>query len=168
VSRIRILFSILILGIAVSVPTACNTNSTSSNSSDKIQVSASPAPVDAPTFRPVPVTAGPPKGRDPMMEKGAQFMATVMDHKRRLEKDPKDKEALRFLGNANYDINRFDAAKTYYTRYLEIDPAQPEVRTDLARVTTKPGMLIRPCASYGLSWLNIPIMRRPCIIWASS
>jgi len=132
VSRIRILFSILILGIAVSVPTACNTNSTSSNSSDKIQVSASPAPVDAPTFRPVPVTAGPPKGRDPMMEKGAQFMATVMDHKRRLEKDPKDKEALRFLGNANYDINRFDAAKTYYTRYLEIDPAQPEVRTDLA------------------------------------
>jgi cytochrome c-type biogenesis protein CcmH/NrfG len=132
VSRIRILFSILILGVAVSVPTACNTDSSSSNFSDKKQTSASAPPADAPTFRPVPVTTGPPKGRDPLMEQGAQFMATVMDHKRQLEKNPKNKEALRFLGNANFDIDRFEAAKAYYTRYLEIDPAQPEVRTDLA------------------------------------
>jgi cytochrome c-type biogenesis protein CcmH/NrfG len=132
VSRIRILFSILILGVAVYVPTACSTKSSSSNSSDKIRTSASSPPADAPTFRPVPVTTGPPQGRDPLMEQGAQFMATVMDHKRRLEKNPRDKEALRFMGNANFDINRFQAAKAYYERFLEIDPAQPEVRTDLA------------------------------------
>jgi cytochrome c-type biogenesis protein CcmH/NrfG len=66
------------------------------------------------------------------MEQGAKFMAVVMDYKRRLEKDPKDKEALLFLGNANYDINRFGQAKEYYRRYLEIDPTRAGVRTDLA------------------------------------
>jgi tetratricopeptide (TPR) repeat protein len=73
-----------------------------------------------------------PSGRDPLMEQGAKFMAVVMDYKRRLEKDPKDKEALLFLGNANYDINRFDQAKEYYKRYLEVDPTRAGVRTDLA------------------------------------
>jgi tetratricopeptide (TPR) repeat protein len=66
------------------------------------------------------------------MEQGAHFMSVVMDHKRRLEKDPKDKEALFFMGNANYDINRFEQAKDYYKRYLEVDPSHAGVRTDLA------------------------------------
>ncbi len=59
-------------------------------------------------------------------------MAIVMQHKQRLEKNPKDKDALMFMGNANYDINRFDQAKDYYKRYLEINPTHPGVRTDLA------------------------------------
>jgi len=59
-------------------------------------------------------------------------MSVVMEYKRRLEKNPKDKEALLFLGNANYDINRFDQAKDYYKRYLDIDPTNAGVRTDLA------------------------------------
>jgi tetratricopeptide (TPR) repeat protein len=66
------------------------------------------------------------------MEQGAKFMVVVNQHKQRLEKNPKDKDALMFMGNANYDINRFDQAKEYYKRYLEIDPAHPGVRTDLA------------------------------------
>ena len=59
-------------------------------------------------------------------------MAVVAKYKQRLEKDPKDKEALLFLGNANYDISRFDQARGYYLRYLELDPADAGVRTDLA------------------------------------
>ena len=59
-------------------------------------------------------------------------MSIVLDYKRRLEKDPKDKEALMFLGNANYDINRFGQASEYYKRYLELDPSHAGVRTDLA------------------------------------
>ena len=66
------------------------------------------------------------------MEQGAKFMAVVMQHKQRLEKNPKDKDALMFLGNANYDISRFDQAKDYYKRYLEVDPTHVGVRTDLA------------------------------------
>ena len=66
------------------------------------------------------------------MEQGARFMAVVMQYKQRLEKNPRDKDALMFLGNANYDINRFDQAKDYYKRYLDVDPTHPGVRTDLA------------------------------------
>jgi cytochrome c-type biogenesis protein CcmH/NrfG len=71
-------------------------------------------------------------GRDPVMEAGAAFMARVTEYKQRLEKNPNDLEALIFLGNANYDITRFDQARTYYERALAIDPTNLRVRTDLA------------------------------------
>jgi len=132
VSRFGVLFPVLVLGIAVIVPMACGTESSSSNPSESHSATAAASSGQTPTFHRIPVTTGPPTGRDPLMEQGAKFMATVMEQKRRLERDPKDKDALRFLGNANFDINRFETAKTYYERYLEIDPAQPEVRTDLA------------------------------------
>ena len=79
-------------------------------------------------------TAGIPasEGRDPLMEQGASFMAVVTEHKERLKEDPRDKTSLLFLGNANYDITRFEQAKEYYNRYLEIDPDHIGVRTDLA------------------------------------
>ena len=66
------------------------------------------------------------------MEAGAAFMAQVTEYKQRLDKNPKDLEALIFLGNANYDITRFDKAGEYYARALEMDPANIRVRTDLA------------------------------------
>lgn len=66
------------------------------------------------------------------MEAGAAFMARVTEHKQRLEKNPKDLEALIFLGNANYDITRFDKASEYYTRALAMDPGNIRIRTDLA------------------------------------
>lgn len=66
------------------------------------------------------------------MEAGAAFMARVTEYKQRLEKNPQDLDALIFLGNANYDITRFDKASEYYTRALEMDPANIRVRTDLA------------------------------------
>lgn len=66
------------------------------------------------------------------MEAGASFMARVTEHKQRLEKNPKDLEALVFLGNANYDITRFDKASEYYVRALAMDPGNIRIRTDLA------------------------------------
>jgi len=99
-----------------------------------VNVPPPPAPQaqgDSPSLQklPAPATAS---GRDPLMEQGAHFMSVVNDYKQRLEKDPKDKEALMFLGNANYDINRFGPAADYYKRYLELDPNHAGVRTDLA------------------------------------
>jgi len=132
VSRLRAFLSVLILTFAVAGQSACGSKASSTSPS----VSPTPPEVQArelaASSRDQPGGAPSPSGRDPMMEQGAKYMAVVMDYKRRLEKDPKDKEALLFLGNANYDINRFDQAKEYYKRYLEVDPMRAGVRTDLA------------------------------------
>lgn len=60
------------------------------------------------------------------------FMQKLAEYKARLEKDPKDIEALVFMGNANYDIQRFEKAKEFYQKALEVDPNNTHVRTDLA------------------------------------
>ncbi|WP_168061308.1 tetratricopeptide repeat protein [Candidatus Manganitrophus noduliformans] len=60
------------------------------------------------------------------------FMQKLAEYKARLEKDPKDIEALVFMGNANYDIQRFEKAKEFYQKALEVDPDNTHVRTDLA------------------------------------
>jgi len=125
----------VILGLA-----ACGSKSSPPGPAANVQSHPPQSQDPGPTFQKAPAVQGQtpvvpgqaPPGRDPLMEQGAHFMSVVMDYKRRLEKDPKDKEALMFLGNANYDINRFDQAKEYYKRYLEIDPKHAGVRTDLA------------------------------------
>jgi lipoprotein NlpI len=66
--------------------------------------------------------------RDP----GVGAMERIQEYRQRLDKDPKDLEALIFLGNANYDIQRFDKAVEYYERALALDPKNLHVRTDLA------------------------------------
>ncbi len=72
------------------------------------------------------------QGRDPEMEEGAKFMAALVEQKQRLEKNPKDKEALLFLAGANIQIARYPEAQEYYQRYLELDPKHVGARTDLA------------------------------------
>lgn len=59
-------------------------------------------------------------------------MQRITEYKERLEKNPDDLEALIFLGNANYDIQRFEKAEEYYQRALEVDQHNTHVRTDLA------------------------------------
>jgi hypothetical protein len=132
VSRLQVIFSGFILTVVVAGQAACGSKAPSTGPS------VSPMPIDMQDreqAESVSTQTGgtrSPSGRDPLMEQGAKFMAVVMDYKRRLEKDPKDKEALLFLGNANFDINRFDQAQKYYKRYLEVDPTRAGVRTDLA------------------------------------
>ncbi len=63
----------------------------------------------------------------------SQGLITRIDGMReRLKKDPRDLEALIFLGNANFDIQRFDQARDLYLKALEVDPINVYVRTDLA------------------------------------
>ncbi|HEY4485402.1 MAG TPA: tetratricopeptide repeat protein [Nitrospiria bacterium] len=59
-------------------------------------------------------------------------MAKVNEFKQRLDRNPKDAEALLFLANANYDISRFAQARDYYKQYLQLEPDHPGARTDLA------------------------------------
>jgi hypothetical protein len=59
-------------------------------------------------------------------------MEDIMAFKARLDKDPKDVEALISLANANMMISRFDAAQDLYRRALDITPKNLDVRTNLA------------------------------------
>jgi tetratricopeptide (TPR) repeat protein len=59
-------------------------------------------------------------------------MEDIMAFKARLEKNPKDFDALVSLANANMMISRFDAAQELYQRALAIHPKDLEVRTNLA------------------------------------
>jgi cytochrome c-type biogenesis protein CcmH/NrfG len=63
---------------------------------------------------------------------GLGVMERIEGYRQRLEKNPKDLEALIFLGNANYDIQRFEKAAEYYERALALEPKNLLVRTDLA------------------------------------
>ncbi|MHB8483137.1 MAG: tetratricopeptide repeat protein [Nitrospiria bacterium] len=63
---------------------------------------------------------------------GTGLMGEINVYKDRLKKNPKDLEALIFLGNSNFDIKRFEKAKELYIQALSIDPKNPFVRTDLA------------------------------------
>lgn len=96
--------------------------------------SVSPAPPPAPTA--APEGAVPPASPAAESPHGSgapvPFMQKLAEYKTRLEKNPKDIEALVFMGNANYDIQRFEKAKEFYTRALEVDPNNTHVRTDLA------------------------------------
>jgi tetratricopeptide (TPR) repeat protein len=63
---------------------------------------------------------------------GTGPMAEISAYKERLKTNPKDLEALIFLGNSNFDIKRYEKAKELYIQALMIDPKNPSVRTDLA------------------------------------
>jgi len=60
------------------------------------------------------------------------LVSEIDDMRKRFKKNPKDLEALIYLGNANFDIQRFDQARDLYLTALEVDPNHVHVRTDLA------------------------------------
>jgi Tetratricopeptide repeat len=62
---------------------------------------------------------------------GAPMMAEVRDLQVRIEKDPKDADAIRRLADLNFDISNWQKASDLYSRYLEIRPGDPDVMTDL-------------------------------------
>jgi len=59
-------------------------------------------------------------------------MQKLQGFKAKLEKDSKDVEALIFIANANFDIQRFEKAETFYLRALEVEGKNLHIRTDLA------------------------------------
>ncbi|MBI3805502.1 MAG: tetratricopeptide repeat protein [Nitrospirae bacterium] len=97
---------------------------------------ATPPPPPAATAPAAPSAGAPPPSPPGDAPHGsgapAPFMQKLAEYKARLEKNPKDIEALVFMGNANYDIQRFEKAKEFYQRALDVDPNNNHVRTDLA------------------------------------
>lgn len=86
-------------------------------------------PLTAPSAPPDP--SAPAENR-PLPAGARNPMEDIMAFRARLDKDPKDLEALIALANANMMISRFDAAQDLYRRALAIDPRNLEVRTNLA------------------------------------
>lgn len=128
-SHFPVILQVVILSSVSFAISSCSLNAPSADSKSAESSENAPVP-DLTQASPPPISEV--KGRDPLMEQGAAFMALVNDRKQRLEEDPNDREALLFLGNANYDIVRYDTAKGYYQRYLELDPDHIGARTDLA------------------------------------
>ncbi len=67
------------------------------------------------------------------------FMNKLNGYNERLKKNPEDVEALIFLANSNFDIQRYEKAANLYLRILAIDPNNLHVRTDLASAYRKQG-----------------------------
>lgn len=134
VSRFQRAFLPLTLLILATALSACQSHSSSSSPALSERPGHPPAGQAGPTAAAQPAAVPMVEGRDPVMEQGARFMTELQEHKRRLEGNPKDKESLLFLGNANMQISRYEQARHYYRRYLELDPNHVGVRTDLATI----------------------------------
>ena len=72
--------------------------------------------------------AGPAAGGAPG---GAPMMAEVRDLEARIAANPQDADAIRRLGDLNFDISNWQKANALYSKYLEIRPGDPDVMTDL-------------------------------------
>lgn len=51
--------------------------------------------------------------------------------KTRVEQNPEDSEAVLRLANLNFDINRWERARSLYEQFLRLNPDNPDVITDL-------------------------------------
>ncbi|MFZ5863711.1 MAG: tetratricopeptide repeat protein [Nitrospirota bacterium] len=91
-------------------------------------------PLNHPTMSPPSSQPGqsPPAVNRPLPAGTRNPMEDIMAFKARLDKNPKDYEALVSLGNANMMISRLEAAQDLYVRALAINPKDLDVRTNLA------------------------------------
>jgi len=62
---------------------------------------------------------------------GAPPMEAVLRLRKQVEENPDDAEAVLKLANLNYDIRSWDRARELYEHYLTLQPAHPDILTDL-------------------------------------
>jgi hypothetical protein len=75
-------------------------------------------------------TTGQPAGQTPGQT--IDPMAAIQQARDRVNKNPNDVQALIFLGNANYDVQRYQEAADLYQKALELNSDNAQVRTDRA------------------------------------
>jgi len=90
-------------------------------------LAASPAPMVSPTVE----ESG--KNVTADYEEDIQLTKSI------LEKDPRDLQALITLGDACFDMDRYQEAIDAYSKALAIDPKNPDVRTDMGIMYRKLG-----------------------------
>ncbi|MCB1037375.1 MAG: tetratricopeptide repeat protein [Acidobacteria bacterium] len=57
--------------------------------------------------------------------------AMVQELQARLQQDPNDTDAILRLANLNFDISNWSRAKELYDRYLELEPGDPNILSDM-------------------------------------
>jgi tetratricopeptide (TPR) repeat protein len=77
--------------------------------------------------------AGAPPG-DANSASGQAAMQEIQALRQQVEEHPDDAEAVLRLANANFDIQNWSRAKELYIQYLKLEPAHPDVLTDLGIV----------------------------------
>ncbi|HEV2845599.1 MAG TPA: tetratricopeptide repeat protein, partial [Thermoanaerobaculia bacterium] len=77
--------------------------------------------------------AAPPQGAPPPEAAGGTgpAMAEVQQLQARLQESPNDTDAMLRLANLNFDIRNWQRAQELYARYLELEPKNVDVMTDL-------------------------------------
>ena len=97
-------------------------------------------------------------------------MQMVQSYKQALQKNPKDVEALVGLGNLEFDSQQWAHAIDYYTRALDVDGKNADVRVDRAIAyhasgqndTAKKELLrvTREQPEHKNAWLNLGVVSR--------
>lgn len=108
---------------------------------------------------------GAPAGADATM---SMVLQQIGELKERLQKDPKDVEALTHLGNFFQDAGKFDKAVEYYQQVLALKPKDVDVRTDMGICLREMGKPDEAIAEFRKSlesdpnhwqtWLNLAIV----------
>jgi hypothetical protein len=80
-----------------------------------------------------------PEGGAPDMATMEAVQREIAAHKKTLESDPRNLEALTHLGNLYFDAGMFDGAIEYYGRALDVEPGNVMVRTDLGTSLRRSG-----------------------------
>ncbi|MFB3902485.1 MAG: tetratricopeptide repeat protein [Acidobacteriota bacterium] len=85
---------------------------------------------------PVPVGASPAPGQEqseqlPQNHPSMEEMQKLQDMQQQAASNPTDKQVRVALGNAYYDMQRFDAAIKWYEEAIRLDPDNVNVNTDL-------------------------------------
>lgn len=110
------------------------------------------------------VGGGPPSGDTTM----AAVLQQVGELKQRLDRDPKDVDALTQLGNFFQDAGKYEEAIDYYRKTLAITPKDVNVRTDMGICLRELGKPDEAIAEFRRSiendpehwqtWLNLAIV----------
>jgi len=133
VKKSLVLKRVLIGLIVIAGPlVGCEKNPGSGSSPTQAGVQSGPKAEPPPIAAPLGAGTHPGLGGEMTQHPASRVMEQINLYKERLEANPKDLEALIALGNANFDIQRFDKARELYLRALEINPMNITVRTDLA------------------------------------
>jgi tetratricopeptide (TPR) repeat protein len=130
----------IVLALLVGILGCSKTETTAQSREPQIQPAAAAEPPTAsqegPFLKPVPAgeSYGPvgPAPHSSLEETAHRVAGEIQHHQAVIEKDPKAVESLIFLGNALFDLQRFNEARDHYERALAVDPKNFRVRTDLA------------------------------------
>lgn len=91
---------------------------------------------------------GPAQGAAPQAAAGGAPNAMVRQLQERIQQNPSDTEAILQLANLNFDISNWSRARDLYLQYLDIQPGDPDILSDLGICHRNLGEFDRALATF--------------------